>query len=85
MIAEFVLGVANLGREEIREIGGVDRGTFEKIASVAESNGDQLPFRVDREVGDGVTVEIARVLDVENKVWRRATPEEITASQQQAA
>jgi hypothetical protein len=52
---------------------------------VAESNGDQLPFRVDREVGDGVTVEIARVLDVENKVWRRATPEEITASQQQAA
>lgn len=74
-----------LGRDELREIIGVDRPTFEQIASVSEKNSGRLPFRVDREVISGQVVEIARVLDMEAKVWRRATDEEILASKQEAA
>jgi hypothetical protein len=77
--------VVSLSRDELREIIGVDRNTFEKIASVAESNAGKLPFRVDREVVDGNVVEIARVLDMQTKSWRRATPEESMKSQQGAA
>jgi hypothetical protein len=84
-IAEFVEGVTKLGREEIREIAGVDRGTFEKVAAVAESNGGKLPFKVENEVVDGQMIEVARVLDLETKTWRRATHEEIAASAQQVA
>jgi hypothetical protein len=69
----------------LREIIGVDRNTFEQIASVAERNGGRLPFRVEREVIDGNVVEIARVLDLETKSWRRATHEEISASRQEVA
>jgi hypothetical protein len=74
-----------LARDELSEIIGVDPGTFEKIAAVAERNNGEMPFRVDREVIDGQVIEIARVLDMETKSWRRATPTEIAASQSEAA
>jgi hypothetical protein len=78
--------VVTLGRDELREIVGVDKKIFEEIASVAERNGGRLPFKVDSEVGqDGKPVEIARVLDLETKTWRRATSEEIMSSRSDAA
>lgn len=77
--------VVSLGRDELREIIGVDRDTFEQIASVSERNDGRLPFKVEREVINGQTVEIARVMDLETKSWRRASPEEIAASRQEAA
>lgn len=52
---------------------------------MAERNGGRLPFKVEREVVDGKPVEIARMLDIESKTWRRATSEEIMASRSDAA
>jgi hypothetical protein len=85
-IVETVERATVLGREAIRETLGVDRNTFEQIASVGERNRGQLPFKVDREQGpDGAEIEVARVLDIGTKQWRRATSAEIMATRTDTA
>lgn len=76
--ADQALSVA---RSEARTIIGCAPDVFEQIAKVAETNGGELPFRVEQEA-DGR--EVAKVYDFAARRWRDARPEEVRSSQDAA-
>ena len=83
---EVVERLADAAREETRNVLGVDKRIFEQIATVAERNRGELPFRVDVEKDiHGNPVEIPKVLDLTTGAWRRATGTEIEKSRTDSA
>jgi len=70
----------DLARGELREIIGIAPAMFEEIAKVAESNGGELPFRVETQIVDGKARDICKVYDFAAQRWRDAKPEEISTS-----
>lgn len=77
--------VVSLGRDELRETIGVERQIFEQIAAAAEANNGELPFRTEQQIVNGQAVDVCKVYDFAAKRWRDAQPQEIAATNGQAA
>ncbi|MBR1233654.1 hypothetical protein [Bradyrhizobium sp. AUGA SZCCT0182] len=69
--------VTTLARDELRETIGCGREIFEQIAKVAEANNGELPFRVETITINGQDQEICRVYDMNARIWRDASADEI--------
>jgi hypothetical protein len=76
-VLNLAADVTGKARAELQSVIGCTREVFDEIAKVAEANGGRAPMRRELRVVGGQEVEIPRVYDIERKVWRDATADEI--------
>jgi len=76
-VLNLAADVSGKARNELRHIIGCSPQVFDEIAKVAEANDGRAPMRRELRVVGGEQVEIPRVYDIDQKVWRDATADEI--------
>jgi hypothetical protein len=76
-VLNLAADVSDKARAELQAVIGCSREIFEEIAKAAEANGGRGPMRRELRVVGGEEVEIPRVYDIERKIWRDATADEI--------
>lgn len=76
-VLNLAADVSGKARAELHSVIGCTREVFDEIAKVAEANGGRAPMRGELRVVGGQEVEIPRVYDIDRKVWRDATADEI--------
>ncbi|HWV41315.1 hypothetical protein [Pseudorhodoplanes sp.] len=76
-VLNLAADVSGKARNELRHIIGCSPQVFDEIAKVAEANDGRAPMRRELRVVGGEQVEIPRVYDIDRKVWRDASAEEI--------
>jgi hypothetical protein len=76
-VLNLAADVSGKARNELQSIIGCTRDVFDEIAKVAEANEGRAPMRRELRVVGGQEIEIPRVYDIDRKVWRDATADEI--------
>lgn len=84
-VVRTVERVVTLAKDELRETIGCERTIFEQIATAAEANDGEMPFRVETQYHDGKPIDVCKVYDFTAKRWRDAQPQEISRSRGEAA
>ncbi len=76
-VLKVTVDVTDKARREVRSIIGCSDEVFDEIAKAAEANDGRAPMRRELRVVGGQEIEIPRVFDLERKLWRDASAEEI--------